>query len=139
MKYRNPGWNPIEWRLVVTAALFALVWYLVPSSLFYKPQDVVIDQGRVTVTRSFPLHPPFKVPIIRYLEVVRPLEDGPPCIDTAEFRYRDNGQPTASWQIDTWASRCMSADFVWTARWTVKLWGIVPLRPVELSKIIHKE
>lgn len=140
MKYRNPRWNPVEWKLVTTILLFISLWWLVPSSLFYKPTDVAIIDGRVTVTRSFPLHPPFDLPVIRYIEIVRPLPGGAdPCVDSAEFRYRDNDLPTASWPINDWAAPCMTGDFMWSARWTVKLWGIIPLRPVELTRIIRKE
>lgn len=138
MKYRNPRWNPVEWRVVATFLFLGAVWYMLPSALFYRPTDVAIEGTRVIVTRSFPLHPPFKVPIIRYQEVVRPVGDAAPCIDAAEFRYRDNGLPTASWDIGNWAAPCMRGDFVWSARWTVKLFGIIPLRPVEMSKIIKR-
>ena len=129
----------------VAAVLFVLaffmgVWLAVPTRLFFAPQSARIDGYQVTVTRTFPLSDHMRIPVIRYREVVRPLSgELPPCIDTAEFRYQDNGQPAARWDIEPWAARCMTGDYLWRAVWSARLFGVIPLRPVELELLVTRE
>lgn len=126
--------------VLIVVALLMGAWLAVPTRLFFDPHSVQIDGTRVTVFRRFPLHPPFDIPVIRYREVVRPLDGGlPPCIDTAEFRYRDNGQGFAQWDIAPWAARCMAGGYIWRAVWSARLFGIIPLRPVELELAVIGE
>lgn len=114
-----------------------VVWLAIPTRLFFNPSSVQIDGYSVTVTRSFPVAEWVRIPVIRYREVVRPLSGSlPPCIDTAEFRYQDNGKPYGQWEIDGWAARCMTGDFIWRASWSARLFGVIPLRPVELDMVV---
>lgn len=135
--YRNPRWGVWDF-LGAVGVLMVLAWFSFSTAWLYNPTDVIVDNYEVTVTRSYPLHPPFKIPVIRYRESVRPVDGGRVCVDTAEFRYRDNGEPSASWSIEEWAAGCMAGDFIWSAWWQAKLWGVIPLRPVELTAIVRR-
>jgi len=140
MKYHNPKWFKFEGTLSVLILLAALAWLAVPTRLLYNPSSVLIDGYQVTVYRTFPLSPPFRMPIIRYAETVRPVIGPMVCHDpngSTGFRYRDNGQPAAQWDIKQWAAPCMKGAYVWSARWTALLFGVIPLRPVELTTVIE--
>lgn len=127
--------------VLFVAALLMGAWLAVPTRLFFDPHGVRIDGHTVTVLRRFPLSPPLRMPVVRYREVVRPLSgELPPCVDAAEFRYRDNGEGFAQWDLEPWAARCMTGDYLWRATWSARLFGVIPLRPVELETIIiHEE
>ena len=124
-------------RILLAIALAAFVWLMIPSSLFFRPDAVTINGYQVAVTRTFPMYDVFgfERPIVRYVETVRDLRNqSQVCADNngIGFRYTSNS-PVAVWSIEEWAAPCMTGSFVWAATWQVKLFGIIPLRPVELS------
>lgn len=136
-RYKDPKWHLAD--VVAGISLFLLVlWVSVPTSFFYRPTAVSIQGYEVTVSRTFPLSPPFNPPIIKYVEIVRPLDGGQPCVDRNEFRYRLTQGKTATWNIGAWAAPCVDGEgsAIWSARWQVKIFGIIPLRPVELEQIV---
>lgn len=127
----------------VAAILFVLaggmaLWLTVSTRLFIHPQSVQIDGYTVTVTRTFPMADYFRIPVIRYRETVRPVGSSGPCVDTAEFRYEDNGTHYGQWDIEDWAAPCMTGDFIWRASWSARLFGVLPLRPVELELLVMR-
>lgn len=128
----------IFWGLL--GALILLLLWLVPhSGWFIRPLEAVYHDGHIEVEREFPLKEIFGMPVVRYVEVVRPQSSFDNCQDApqAPFRYKESASDTrrAGWPIDHWAARCIKGPFQWEARWTVYvLWGLVPIRPVSLRR-----
>ena len=124
---------------LMVAATVLLAYAAVPSRLLFNPTSVAIDGYQVTVFRSFPSSPPFPQPFMRYVETVRPLEGGGICQDTNApgFRYT-NADSFGTWNIEEWAADCMTGDYHWSAAWTVLLWGVIPLRHVEIDTFIFR-
>ena len=138
---KNPDWHPLDWLIIRLLIVFS-IYLAIPTSAFFDAKSVAIDGYDVTVTRTFPLHQRMpwlfkQPPIVEYTETVRPVKGRDrPCLETAQFRYRDNGRLSASWNIESWAASCMQGDYIWRAIWHVKLWGVVPLRKDELSEVV---
>lgn len=128
----------LAWAIIAFIA-GATVWFAVPTRLFFNPTSAQIEGYTVTVNRTFPLARWVRPPIIRYIETVRSVANPlPPCTDTDEFRYSDNGKPFGQWDIQGWAGPCMNGDFHWSATWQAKLFGVIPLRPVEIELFVSR-
>lgn len=132
------GWL-LKWlfKVLLATAILMGLWLAVPSSLFFHPTSVSIEDGRVTVARSFPMSKFFGGPYIKYTETVRAIGGSvaETCSDTDEFRYLPDGA-TASWDITEWAEPCMVKPYLWRANWQVHLFDLIPLRPVEMDLLV---
>tara|TARA_R110000744_G_C19370668_1_gene562496 strand:+ start:2782 stop:3183 length:402 start_codon:yes stop_codon:yes gene_type:complete len=121
--------------------IMAVTWLLIPPELFLKPTSVSIEGYQVTVARRFPLAWLAGQPFVAYVEVVQSLDTGRTCADNNArgFRYPAEEKGIGTWDIESWASPCMTATFHWSASWYVKALGVIPLRPVVLSKTFSSE
>lgn len=125
----------ITFNLLLTVAVLLIVWYAFPTKLLYNPSEVEIDGGQVTVYRTYPTIEVLGPPLIRYSEILRPLDGNTPCSDGAEFRYKDNGLPYGTWGIEHFAQRCIDnpSGYIYWVAWSPRLFDLIPLRPVELT------
>lgn len=126
---------PNLWTLLLI--LLALIWAF-GSRLVYNPTTVEVVANTVRVYRTYPLHDMLGIepPLVHYTETVRPLDTGQPvCRDEATLLHR--GQTGfGEWDIEEWAARCMTRDFIWQATWTPYLFGM-PLRSISLSTPVY--
>lgn len=129
----------ITFNLLLVTAVLLVTWYLLPARLLYNPTAVEIDGAQVTVYRTYPLNHILGEPLIRYSEILRPLDGSTPCVDGAEFRYTDNGLPYGTWGIEHFAQRCIDnpSGYVYWVAWSPRLFDLIPLRPVELTITVH--
>jgi len=126
----------VFWCLAVIATVL-VVWIAIPPKILFNPSLVTINGAQVKSYRTFPMKQWLKIPIIKYSEHIRPVDGSTPCSDTAEFRYKDNGLPYAIWSIDHWAARCITQDYHYQVFWSPRLFGIIPLRPIEIDLYVE--
>ena len=134
-----------SWSRPDCAALFIVlalvVWFATPSRLFFNPEEVHIDGYEVTLARTYPVSFLFGPPVVSYTETVRRLDgSGQICDDNngAGYQYVTEG-PIGRWDIEDWAKDCMIAPYLWRAEWQVKVFGLIPLRPVSLSLLVEPD
>lgn len=125
----------ITFNFLLAAALLLITWYMFPARLLFNPSSIEIDGAQVTNYRTFPAARHFGMPLIRYSEILRPLDGSTPCVDGAEFRYKDNGLRYATWGIEHFAQRCLDnpSGYIYWVAWSPRLFDLIPLRPVEIT------
>ena len=118
--------------LLLALAVLLGLWIATPSSLFFQPGALVIENGIATHSRLLPLGPTK----IRYVEKVE---------HASGLICQDSGGPLlyertlVRWPMD-WAAPCMiDGKFTWSGSWTVYWLGVLPLRPVRQQVLFVAE
>lgn len=130
----------VGWAVVSYVALQTLP----VTRLVYNPQQVVISDGEVAVSRSFPTDRfGLPRPRISYVETVRPVTQshhgGQSCQDRGgPFRY-SRAENVGVWSID-WASNCLDdpRGFTWSAHWYWHI-GAMKVGPISLTHRVLRD
>ena len=131
--------------------LLVLVIFVFGSRLLINPKSVEITPcGTVVVVRNYPMQELFGTqgPWVQYSHVVIPMtpetNKGMTCREDngQGQRYNhDGGRGFGRWTLDHFAKTCMQdpLGFKYQVRWRAYLFGILPLRPVEMSTAVVRE
>jgi hypothetical protein len=133
-----------KWTLLVAVAVVmaALIGWVFPASrMAFNPGAVLIEDGTVTLARTFP-GDSFGLPrpVMTYEETIRPLtpmhNGGHPCVQQGgPIRYV-SASPVGAWSLD-WADDCTSdpTGYYWEAAWVWHI-GAFRLGPVRASHTV---
>jgi len=143
MTYRDPSWGFFS-RVAFATVLFVMLWFAVPSSVFFKPINMAAmktEDGRWVIVSERIL--PFGAVSGHTQAFIQVLgrEDGQECQwDTASL-YIPRDKNVTRYDVTDWAGHCLDAGPPISVRFTrtVYLFGVIPLRPVHYSFMINPE
>lgn len=135
--------------LSLVFAALAIAWLALPSSVFLKPEAIIYDGRIVTLQRQTPLGSVTSTWDRELYVVGTHLECHAPTSLAQHQRVSGRVDPetgetvaenTVTWIEGDWALPCLMAEppIIATHTWQVRLFGLIPLRPVRLVATIDK-
>lgn len=129
--------------------LLAFTWLALPSSAFLRPEAVIYDGRMVTLQRQTPWGAVTSTWDRELYVVGTHLECHAPTRTEHHQRVAGHVDPetgkqiaenTVTWVEGDWALPCLTAEppIIATHTWQVRLFGLIPLRPVRLVTTIEK-
>lgn len=129
--------------------MLAIAWLALPSSVFLKPEAIIYDGRIVTLQRQTPLGSVTSSWDRELYVVGTHLECHAPTSLAQHQRVSGRVDPetgetvaenAVTWIEGDWALPCLMAEppIIATHTWQVKLFGLIPLRPVRLVATIEK-
>ena len=137
-----------DWLSLFFVAL-ALIWLALPSSAFLRPEAIIYDGRMVTLQRQTPWGAVTSTWDRELYVVGTHLECHAPTRTAHHQRVTGHIDPetgnqiaenTVTWVEGDWALPCLMAKppIIATHAWQVRLFGLIPLRPVRLVATIEK-
>lgn len=129
--------------------VLALIWLALPSSAFLRPEAVIYDGRMVTLQRQTPWGDVSSTWDRELYVVGTQLECHAPTSLAQHQPVEGHIDPetgsqiaenTVTWVEGDWALPCLMAEppIIATHTWQVRLFGLIPLRPVRLVATIEK-
>lgn len=123
----------------------AVGWVVLPSAWFIDPVAVHYDGREVTIIRRVP-HGPMYATWSREMHVVGTERDCyAPDVSSYVMPFRggrdtQSAEITATYREGGWALPCLTAEppIIAVHTWQVRLFGIIPLRPVRTTATIER-
>lgn len=129
-------------RVVIVAmgaVVLALVaWVSTPSAMFFNPVSLTLEGERLTFVRDTPFG---EVNILWIGEIILLDQDNFECSGQGNRMAQVADGNVVSANIGVWARPCIEAGapFILRYQYQVVLWGLIPLRPVEISLKVNGE
>lgn len=142
-EYRDPSWGRAT-KLALVAIVLAVLWYAVPSSVFIRPTNMAVVKNPdghwiMLSERATPLG----AVTARTQAIIQVLgrEDGQDCQWQNDGLFIPKDKNLSRYDITSWAAPCLDAGPPISIRFsrTVKLFNVIPLRPVHYSFTINPE
>ena len=118
---------------VIALTLFA--WVMTPSALFLNPLYFSLEGTKQTTIRETP----FGDVDVRWVGEIT-MADGTECTGHGQYIAQDQPGNMVITTIQPWAMDCINAGppFVLRYRLQVMLFGIIPLRPVDMVTTVDE-
>lgn len=120
----------------LAASLLLLVWACVPSSVFLKPVSWRLDGELVRFVRETPFG---DVSANWESEITLIDGDNFECYGSGQAIYQVEPTNAVTYNIGTWARRCLDAGPPFTVRhtWQVVLFDLIPLRKTSVTLVVE--
>lgn len=141
--YRDPSWGILT-KLAAICVLLVVIWFNVPSSVFFKPLNMAVikteDNHWIMVSERLL---PFGTVTGRTHAFIQVLgrQDGQECQTTTEGIFTPRENNITRYDVTYWAGECLDQGPPISVRYsrTVYLFGFIPLRPVHYTFTINPD
>lgn len=141
--YRDPSWGILS-KIAALGVLLFIVWFNVPSSVFYKPINMAViktpDNHWIAIAER---ELPFGAVTGKTHAFIQVLgrEDGQECQDVMEGIFAPRPNNITRYDVTHWAAECLDQGPPISVRYsrTVYLGGFIPLRPVHFTFTINPD